>query len=91
MDVSGALADIPAEQPIVSASLTFPGVRCSGVRTNLTCGIFEVPGSDHGRAAIMKEGGSLRDIAPTMLFLLDLPQPSEMTGQALLEFKGDRA
>ena len=30
------------------------------------------------------DGGSLADIAPTMLALLDLPQPEEMTGQSLI-------
>ena len=31
----------------------------------------------------LREGGSLRDIAPTMLGLLDVPAPREMTGQDL--------
>jgi 2,3-bisphosphoglycerate-independent phosphoglycerate mutase len=35
----------------------------------------------------MKEGGSLRDIAPTMMNLLGLAQPEEMTGQSLLELE----
>ena len=47
-----------------------------------------VPFLYHGRPAKMKDGGSLRDIAPTMLTLLDLPQPEEMTGRPLLEFEG---
>lgn len=32
----------------------------------------------------LREGGRLADIAPTMLALLGLPQPPEMTGQALI-------
>ncbi|HEX3728953.1 MAG TPA: 2,3-bisphosphoglycerate-independent phosphoglycerate mutase [Opitutaceae bacterium] len=32
----------------------------------------------------MREGGRLADIAPTLLQLLGLPQPKEMTGQSLL-------
>ena len=36
------------------------------------------------RAAALCDGGSLRDIAPTMLDLLGLPQPAEMTGHSLL-------
>jgi 2,3-bisphosphoglycerate-independent phosphoglycerate mutase len=51
----------------------------------------KVPFLYHGRPATMKGGGSLRDIAPTMLALLGLPQPAEMTGQPLLEPEGDRA
>ena len=37
-----------------------------------------------GREATMTASGSLRDIAPTMLYLLGLPQPEEMTGQSLV-------
>jgi 2,3-bisphosphoglycerate-independent phosphoglycerate mutase len=47
-----------------------------------------VPLVFHGRAARMAHEGSLRDIAPTMLALLGLPQPAEMTGQSLLELEG---
>lgn len=32
----------------------------------------------------LAEGGSLVDVAPTLLHLLGLPQPAEMTGQSLL-------
>lgn len=36
-------------------------------------------------AKIIKENGKLSDIAPTLLYLLNLPQPKEMTGINLLE------
>ncbi len=39
-----------------------------------------------GRRATLRDGGSLRDLAPTLLRLLDLPQPSAMTGQSLVRF-----
>jgi 2,3-bisphosphoglycerate-independent phosphoglycerate mutase len=40
---------------------------------------------DDGRkGAALREGGRLADIAPTMLELLGLPKPAEMTGQSLL-------
>ena len=48
----------------------------------------KVPLLFHGRPAIMREHGSLRDIAPTMLALLGLAQPEEMTGQMLLDIEG---
>lgn len=32
----------------------------------------------------LREGGALGDVAPTILALLDLPQPGEMTGHSLL-------
>jgi len=35
------------------------------------------------REAAMREGGALRDVAPTLLDLLGLPQPAEMTGRSL--------
>lgn len=39
---------------------------------------YEVPGD-------FREGGCLADIAPTMLKVLGLPQPEEMTGKSLLK------
>lgn len=36
------------------------------------------------RRASLRSGGALRDVAPTILDLLGLPQPAEMTGQSLL-------
>ncbi|MHC4743177.1 MAG: 2,3-bisphosphoglycerate-independent phosphoglycerate mutase [Planctomycetota bacterium] len=33
----------------------------------------------------LREGGRLADIGPTMLKMMDLPQPEEMTGQSLIE------
>lgn len=33
----------------------------------------------------LREGGALEDIAPTMLQLLGIPQPEEMTGRSLIE------
>lgn len=38
-----------------------------------------------GRKARALPGGALKDIAPTMLYLLGIEQPSEMTGHSLLE------
>jgi 2,3-bisphosphoglycerate-independent phosphoglycerate mutase len=37
-----------------------------------------------GRPATVVQGGALRDIAPTLLALMGLPQPPEMTGHPLL-------
>lgn len=36
------------------------------------------------RHAALRGGGALRDVAPTLLDLLGLPQPAEMSGQSLL-------
>ena len=39
---------------------------------------------DAFRGRRLREGGSLRDIAPTMLSILGLPIPDEMTGVNLI-------
>lgn len=39
-----------------------------------------------GRPARLAETGALEDIAPTLLKMMGLPQPPEMTGDALVEF-----
>jgi 2,3-bisphosphoglycerate-independent phosphoglycerate mutase len=39
-----------------------------------------------GRRATLADGGSLRDLAPTMLDLLGLPKPAAMTGHSLVRF-----
>jgi len=44
-----------------------------------------VPLVFYGHKARAMAGGALRDIAPTMLYLLGLEQPAEMTGRPLLE------
>ena len=49
-----------------------------------------VPFVFRGRGIEGIEGGSLRDLAPTLLALLDLPQPEAMTGRSLLHLAGDQ-
>jgi 2,3-bisphosphoglycerate-independent phosphoglycerate mutase len=39
---------------------------------------------DQRKDVVLKEGGKLADIAPTMLAALGIAQPSEMTGESLL-------
>jgi 2,3-bisphosphoglycerate-independent phosphoglycerate mutase len=39
-----------------------------------------------GRAATIANDGSLQDIAPTLLAMMGLPPPPEMTGPSLLTF-----
>jgi 2,3-bisphosphoglycerate-independent phosphoglycerate mutase len=47
-----------------------------------------VPFVYYGRQARAVDGGALKDIAPTMLHLLDITPPSEMTGHSLLKLEG---
>jgi 2,3-bisphosphoglycerate-independent phosphoglycerate mutase len=49
-----------------------------------------VPFVFRGRAIEGIEGGSLRDLAPTLLALLNLPQPEAMTGRSLLRLADDQ-
>jgi len=46
--------------------------------------LFHVPCVYVGRGAAIAAGGSLQDIAPTLLAMLGLPQPAEMTGRSLV-------
>lgn len=41
-----------------------------------------------GVEADLRSGGALRDLAPTVLALMRLPQPAQMTGQSLLLSRG---
>jgi 2,3-bisphosphoglycerate-independent phosphoglycerate mutase len=40
-----------------------------------------------GRKAKIANGGALQDVAPTLLAMMGLPQPPEMTGKALIAFQ----
>ena len=51
----------------------------TGHTTNL------VPFCVVGYPCKLREGGKLADIAPTMLKVLGLPQPPEMTGKSIIE------
>ena len=39
-----------------------------------------------GRKAKLGNGGALQDVAPTLLRMMGLPQPPEMTGKPLITF-----
>ncbi|MDO8262460.1 MAG: 2,3-bisphosphoglycerate-independent phosphoglycerate mutase [Gallionella sp.] len=41
-----------------------------------------------GREARLYDGGALRDLAPSLLAMMGLPQPAEMTGHSLIQFVG---
>ena len=61
--------------------------ECTGqAHTAHTC--EPVPFLYYGQRALrIREGGVLADVAPTMLRLLDLPIPPEMTGTPLVELQ----
>lgn len=43
-----------------------------------------------GRKANLREGGALQDIAPSLLTMMGLPQPPEMTGHSLIQMIENR-
>ncbi len=43
-----------------------------------------------GRKARLRDDGALRDLAPSLLAMMGLPQPSEMTGHSLIQFSDER-
>lgn len=47
----------------------------------------QVPFLYIGRPAKIRAGGSLRDISPSLLAMMGLEQPAEMTGQSLIDFQ----
>jgi 2,3-bisphosphoglycerate-independent phosphoglycerate mutase len=49
---------------------------------------FVVVGASQGH---IREGGTLADIAPTVLALMGIAQPAEMTGQSLVVFAKEQA
>jgi 2,3-bisphosphoglycerate-independent phosphoglycerate mutase len=40
-----------------------------------------------GRSALMRDGGALEDVAPTLLAMMGLPVPPEMTGKSLISMQ----
>ena len=40
---------------------------------------------DRYKSRTLREGGTLADIGPTLLEVMGLPQPKEMTGRSLLQ------
>jgi 2,3-bisphosphoglycerate-independent phosphoglycerate mutase len=57
----------------------------NGPYTAHTCNpVWLVLVDDGRKGATLRDGGRLADIAPTMLEMLGIPQPAEMTGSSLL-------
>jgi 2,3-bisphosphoglycerate-independent phosphoglycerate mutase len=41
------------------------------------------------RRVVMREGGTLSDVAPSLLQIMELPQPEEMTGKSIISIEED--
>lgn len=62
------------------------GTKCTSHTTNkVPCIIF----GERFRGTILREGGTLADIAPTILNMMGIDVPEQMTGKSLIE-KGDK-
>ena len=75
----GGVALITADHGNAEQMLAQDGTPFTAHTTNL------VPFCVVGYPCKLREGGKLADIAPTMLKILGLPQPTEMTGKSIIE------
>ena len=76
---AGGIALITADHGNAERMLAEDGTPFTAHTTNL------VPFCVVGYPCKLREGGKLADIAPTMLKILGLPQPAEMTGKSIIE------
>jgi 2,3-bisphosphoglycerate-independent phosphoglycerate mutase len=75
----GGTALITADHGNAEQMVAADGTPFTAHTTNL------VPFCVVGYPCKLREGGKLADIAPTMLKILGLPQPQEMTGKSIIE------
>ena len=75
----GGTALITADHGNAEQMVAADGTPFTAHTTNL------VPFCVVGHPCKLREGGKLADIAPTMLKILGLPQPTEMTGKSIIE------
>ena len=75
----GGYAIITADHGNSDEVLTLSGEPMTAHTTN------PVPVIVTKKGITLRSGGRLADLAPTMLDLLNVPQPAEMTGRSLIE------
>lgn len=81
VEARGGVAIVTADHGNAEVMLTPQGTPHTAHTTNLVPVVITVPNSG---VHDIRERGILADIAPTVLDLLDLPQPAAMTGTSLL-------
>ena len=74
---------ITADHGNCERELNADGTPNTAHTTNLVEFIYAGPRADQAQL----QDGILADVAPTLLYLLDVPQPPEMTGHTLVTFK----
>jgi len=79
----GGCCIITADHGNCERELNEDGTPNTAHTTNLVQFIYAGPNSDK---AVLQDG-ILADVAPTLLYLLDVPKPEEMTGHTLVTFK----
>jgi 2,3-bisphosphoglycerate-independent phosphoglycerate mutase len=79
----GGACLITADHGNCERELNADGTPNTAHTTNLVEFIYAGPHADKAEL----QDGILADVAPTLLYLLDIPQPPEMTGHTLVTFK----
>ena len=79
----GGCCIITADHGNCEREINDDGTPNTAHTTNLVQFIYAGPNADK---AVLQDG-ILADVAPTLLYLMDVPQPAEMTGHSLVTFK----
>ena len=79
----GGACLITADHGNCERELNDDGTPNTAHTTNLVEFIYAGPNADKA----VLEDGILADVAPTLLYLMDIPKPAEMTGHSLVKFK----
>jgi 2,3-bisphosphoglycerate-independent phosphoglycerate mutase len=79
----GGACLITADHGNCERELNDDGTPNTAHTTNLVEFIYAGPNADQA----VLEDGILADVAPTLLYLLEIPQPPEMTGHSLVKFR----
>jgi 2,3-bisphosphoglycerate-independent phosphoglycerate mutase len=79
----GGACLVTADHGNCERELNEDGTPNTAHTTNLVEFIYAGPNSDKA----VLEDGILADVAPTLLYLMGIPQPAEMTGHSLVKFK----
>ena len=79
----GGACNITADHGNCEREINDDGTPNTAHTTNLVQFIYAGPDADKAQM----QDGILADVAPTLLYLLGVPQPAEMTGHTLVTFK----
>lgn len=86
---AGVIAVITADHGTVEEWLYPEGTVNTGHTTSPVPFVVAFPETHEATTLVRVNGGGLVDVAPTVLDLLGLPRPAEMTGRSLLDWSGE--